>query len=423
MLLTQLNAAEIPAVYRDFADFVGENHWRNRVSQLEAEIRGNRFLGDFLRKENSVAYQLTELADMRQRLGHVPISEVNNQRRFATMAFAAQVLSIVQARPAPAAEQFRRRVHDALKKPEAMRGLRLELSAATHFTRRSTKLAWPEMSGLGTFDLLVPELGPNGLEVECKSIGEDKGRRIHKRDALDFYGLLWPYIKPILADLSDGISAVLTLPGRLPEKHAQRVALAQAFAKAVSKRTSVPLIQDAEVRITEFDVAELGDIYGGHVSAHARAFLERISQTHNRETAVIGSRVGGALALTIQSEQDDTLLKAVFDTLSDSARRQLSGRRGAIFFVGLSGIEGGQLLELAKSDNGGSPSALQLAVSQFLSSGGRDHVVGVSFVSEGALRPGPEGTIDSGGTAYYFPKRQTSYWSDDFSGLWTPLDG
>lgn len=427
MLLTQLSTAQIPAIYQEFADFVGENHWRNRVNQLEAEIRGNRFLGNLLRKENALAYQLAELAELRRRFGGVPLSEVNNQQRYASMGFVAQVLSIVQARPTPLAEQFRRRVHDALKKPQAMRGLRLELSAATHFSRRSTKLTWPEMSGIETFDLLVPELGPNGLEVECKSIGEDKGRRIHKREALDFYGLLWPDAKPLLADLRTGISAVLTLPGRLPEKHAQRVALAQAFAKAISKRTPGPLVQGAEARIVEFDVAELGEIYGGYVSAHARVALERISQTHNRETVVIGSQAGGALALTLQSEQDDTLLKAVFDTLSDSARRQLSGQRGAIFVVGLSGIEGDQLLELAKSDKRGSPSALQLAVSQFLSGSGRDHIVGVAFISEGALRPGPEGAIDSGGTAYYFPKRQTPYWSEDFSGLWTPfvakLDG
>lgn len=422
MLLTQLSTAQIPAVYQEFADFVGENHWRNRVSQLEAEIRGNRFLGNLLRKENALAYQLAELADLRRRFGGVPLLEVNNQQRYASMGFAAQVLSIVQARPAPLAEQFRRRVHDALKKPEAMRGLQLELSAATHFSRRSTKLTWPEMSGIGTFDLLLPELGSDGLEVECKSIGEDKGRRIHKREALDFFGLLWPHAKPLLADLRTGISAVLTLPGRLPDQHAQRVTLAQAFSKAISKRDPGPLVQGAEARIVEFDVAQLGEVYGGDVSSHARAALERISQTHNRETIVIGSKAGGALALTLQSEQDDTLMKAVFDTLSDSARRQLSGKRGAIFVVGLSGIEGDQLLELAKSDNSGSPSALQLAVSHFLNGSGRDHVVGVAFISEGALRPGSEGAIDSGGTTYYFPKRQSTYWSEDFSGLWTPLD-
>lgn len=421
MLLTQLRTEQIPAVYQEFADFVGENHWRNRVSQLEAEIRGNRFLGHFLRKENALTYQLAELAELRRRFGGVPLLEVNNQQRYASMAFAAQALSIFRSRSAPLAEQFRRRVHDALKRPDAMRGLRLELSAATHFSRRSSKLTWPEMSGIGTFDLLVPELGPSGLEVECKSIGEDKGRRIHKREALDFYGLLWPHIKPLLADLRTGISAVLTLPGRLPDKHAQRVVLAQVFAKAISKKTSGPLIQDAEARIVEFDVTELGEINGGYVSAHTRVVIERITQTHNRETVLVGSQAGGALALTIQSEQDDTLLKAVFDTLSNSARRQLSGQRGAIFVVGLSGIEGDQLLELAKSDNSGSPSALQLAVSHFLSGSGRDHVVGVAFFSEGALRPGTGDAIDSGGTAYYFPKRQTPYWSEDFSGLWTPL--
>lgn len=424
MLLTELRTADIPDVYRDFAEFVGESHWRQRVKLLKSEIRGNRFLAEYLESENAIAYQLDHLAQLRTRFGAIPFAETNNRTIYPAISFAAQVLSMARASPRALAEQLRRRVHDAIKKPEAMRALRLELTAATHFARRGRKLSWPEMTGGGTFDLLVEDIGPQGLEVECKSIGEDKGRKIHKREALDFYGLLWPHVQPTIRGLRTGLSAVLTLPGRLPERHADRVGLARDFGRVIFQGNDASLHDGAGVRVREFDPTLLGDIPNGQPREQVRAAIDEVSGTQNRQTMVVGTSAGGALALTLQSTQDDALLKAIFDTLSDSARRQFSGRRGAMFIVGLHGLGGDQLLSVAQQDQdpGQTPSALRMAVSRFLSSSDRDHVVGVGFLSEGAIQPLEHGLVESSGTTYYFPKRESPMWSEDFAGLfsWLP---
>lgn len=80
-----------------------------------------------------------------------------------------------------------------------------------------------------------------------------------------------------------------------------------------------------------------------------------------------------------------------------------------------------QLLSVAQQDQDASqsPTALRIAVSRFLSGEGRDHVVGVGFLSESGLQPLGVGLVESGGTAYYFPKRESPKWSDDFGGLFT----
>lgn len=423
MLLTELRTSEIPEVYREFSEFIGANHWRYRVKQLKDEIRGNRFLREFLQHENSIAYQLEHLAVLRTRHGGIPPAETNSPQIYPAMSFAAQVLSMAHASPRPLAEQLRRRVHDAFKKPEAMRALRLELTGATHFARRGCRLTWPEMTGSGTFDLLVEDVGHDGLEVECKSIGEDKGRKIHRREALDFYGLLWPHIKPIIRGLNTGLSAVLTLPARLPKRHVDRVRLARNFALAVFAGSRSVLRDGAIVRVKEFDSSILGAIQNGLPREEVRAVIDNVSGTDNRQTMVVGTRAGGALALTLQSAQDDTLLKAVFDTLSDSARRQFSQRRGGMFIVGLHGIRGDQLLSVAQQDDDPyqSPTAIRLAVSRFLGGAGRDHVVGVGFLSEGALQPRESSLLETAGTAYYFPKRESPKWSEEFSGLFSWL--
>ncbi|GAA0426305.1 hypothetical protein ACFOY5_14735 [Massilia aurea] len=61
---TEMHTRDIPAPYHCFESEVGENHWRNRVAQCKVEIKGNEFLGNYLRGENSIAFQLGHLGDL-----------------------------------------------------------------------------------------------------------------------------------------------------------------------------------------------------------------------------------------------------------------------------------------------------------------------------------------------------------------------
>lgn len=143
-----------------------------------------------------------------------------------------------------------------------------------------------------------------------------------------------------------------------------------------------------------------------------RNVLDEVTKTKNREIMIIGTKAGEALALTVQSNQDDTLLKALFTTLKNSAKKQLSGSRGGIFVVELHGLEGEQLLSIVTQDkdfNSQQPAALRIGASKFLSSNDRDHVVGVGFISNSGILPKHNTFIDTGGAAYYFPKPESPF--------------
>jgi len=90
--------------------------------------------------------------------------------------------------------------------------------------------------------------------------------------------------------------------------------------------------------------------------------------------------------------------------------------------AGFDGLDSEQLLSIARQDNDPQfpPTGLKIKVSRFLSSHNRDHVVGVSFLSRSVLRLVADGIVDSGGTAYYFPRRESPFWHDDFSGQFAP---
>lgn len=421
MLLTELTTADIPELYQRFARVVGDKHWKKRVSALKAEATGNRFLADYFQAENGIAFQLERCRNLATRHGDIPQAEAENEGLYSAISFAAQVLSMMDISPREYAERLRRRVRGALNNPDDMRALQLELTAATHFVRRGHDVVWPEMSGLGTFDLLVENIGDAVLEIECKSISDDKGRRVHRRDVLEFYNSISPHLKPIQKGLTTGLSVVLTVPGRLPTRFKDRKALAKRTSQQILAGRSAKFDDGSAIKISEFDVTCLGNLVNGLRRDILRAAIDDVTATSNRDALIIGARTGGVLALAAQSAADDTLMDSTFNTLSTAAKKQFTGTRPAIFIVGLNGLNGEELLSIAHQDLDPAqhPTLLRRAVSKFLSGQGRDHVVGVGFLSRSAFLPMSNATVDSGGTAYFFPKRESTYWHDDFSGLFS----
>lgn len=418
-LLTELNTADIPFVYRRFAEVVGERHWRHRVGQIKAAIKGNRFLADHYHRENAIAFALERCGTLIAQFGRLPDDPAATRVLYPAISFAAQVLSVMDLATPLEADRLRKRVKGALNEPDAMRGYLLELGTATHFARRGHKLQWPEMVGLGTFDLLVTDLAESGLEIECKSISEDKGRSVHRYEALVFHSLLLPELAAIRKNLKVGLSVVLTVPGRLPTRHAALALLAKRVKQQINSASSATLDDGTSIRISEFDPTQLGEVVRDHRLKVVRPLIESVTGTKNREGMLLGSDAGGAIAFVVQSEVEDDFMDATFETLSDAAKRQLTRTRPGILIVGFDGLDGDQLLSIAGQDSDASqpPTALTLRASKFLSSGHRDYVVGIGFLSRSELMPAADGMVDSGGTAYYFPKSESPFWHEDLRGI------
>ena len=417
-LLTELHTADIPEVYQRFVDVVGAGNWAHRVAQMKAAMKHNRFLEAYLYGENEIAFGLDRCGDLIKRFGRLP-NDAADRVLYPAISFAAQSLSMMDLATRVEGERLRKRVAGALKDPNAMRALRLELSVATHFVRRGHRLQWPEMVGGGTFDLLVTDMGNDGVEVECKSVSDDKGRNIHRREALEFHHLMTGELAHIRKTLKIGLSVVLTMPGGLPTRHADRQALAKRVGRQIAIGHGVQLEDGADIRISEFDLARLGNVANDRRIEVVREVIQDVTSTQNREGMLTGTDAGGALAFVVQSAVEDDFMDATFKTLSDAAKRQLTGKRPALLIAGFDGLDGEQLLSIAQQDRDANeqPTALAIKVSRFLAADHRDYVVGVGFLSRGALRPVTDTVVDSGGTAYYFPKRESPFWHDDLGGL------
>lgn len=293
-----------------------------------------------------------------------------------------------------------------------MSGLRLELSIATHFLRRGCSLIWPEFSdqssGKPSFDLLVEDLGTDGLEIECKSVSNDKGRRIDGETVAEL-ALLVKQQMPFASDLTQGLAVVVTVPDRLPRHATERKALLKAIARQVMMGESGVLQDGTHVDLRDFEANVAAQL--NERDPALRQVLEAVTQTKNVPTLVIGKRGHGALVVAFQSARSDTFLNEVFDTVADAAKRQLSGRRAGLVVVGLEAIDAAALKSLAQHDHAASndPSALRLYVSRLLNRADLSHLVGASFGSKGNLIDGAQ-ALTTDGSSYNFFKEESPFW-------------
>lgn len=168
-----------------------------------------------------------------------------------------------------------------------MRAIQLELSAATHFTHRGHSITWPEMENGGCFDLFIQDMGIDGLEVECKSISNDKGRKIHRDDAREFHSLVHKKLNPAIRNLNTGLVAVLTIPSRIPSLFKQRQELAQHVIESILSARSANFDDGSDIRISEFDVSAING-FNLPKPVLARETIDKLTETTNREAEIIG---------------------------------------------------------------------------------------------------------------------------------------
>lgn len=412
MPATQMTTAEVPQTYQRLADTIGAEHWQAAVAQQEGAIRANPFLGDYLRSEYAIAYQLEWLRRTVAKFGTVPHEVFNDPCIFPALAFAAQTLRVLEISSANHGRAFVKRVRTAFSSSTEMHGLRLELQAATHFIRRGHRVTWHRSKNEGSFDLLIDDLGATGLEIECKSISEDKGRRIHRLDAREFWGELIKDLAGVVRNVRSGLAVVLTVPYRLPKTADERRALGREVIARILAGSGATLGGGADVRICPFDPAKMDAATEKSRNA-LKAAIDAATGTFNREATVFKTPSGGTMAFVMQSAVEDDVLNQMFATLRDSAARQFTCKRGALFWVALQGIDADQLLSL--SAPGEHPTALQLGVSDFLREA-PDHIVGVVFSSKSALIPMVDGDTDSGGTTIFFLEEESPFWDTSFRG-------
>ncbi|CAB3731828.1 hypothetical protein LMG22037_05646 [Paraburkholderia phenoliruptrix] len=430
ILETDVYLSSAPRLFQRFVTVIEDRHWLRRVKLLKDHSKRNDFLRAHHASENAIAFQLNTCSELSKKYGHLRPEDVEQHGLMPALGIMTQVLSLQDGLPAPQRKALIGRVRGTLSNPEDMRAFQLEMMVATHFGLRGNLVRWPELEPDhptvrgATFDLLIEDIGESGLEVECKAVSHDKGRTIHRAGALTFYEELRHELAPLSGEIRTGLVVIVTVPDALPAARDGQRELASRVHSQVIAGSSATFDDGVQVRIEPFDMARLRDVEIRPDTPAARAVVDSVTGTRNRGALVMGRRNVGAILVVVQSMKDDSLMSAVFDTARVAARRQLTAQRPGIVLLGFNGIEADQLASIAQQDSDPSqpPTAARVAVSEFLGSSGRAHVVGVGFLSRNELTRRADGQMDHGGLSYYFHNEPSPFWRPDFRGMFGVTD-
>jgi len=258
---------------------------------------------------------------------------------------------------------------DALKND--FRSIEHEMHVATHLVARGYDIEFTDIESKARYDFLATK-GARQIEIECKTIGYDQGRKIHLGDFNALAERLYPICRTYVDQQRESKLIILSMRERL---HTNDDLLARICS----------YVRD----ILEFgrDHAEDCELSLQCRTYHAtrlppdeatlRKQTEDLLQSHQFQLFLFGDSVS-AVVFIAHSQRRDQVLSYMYRQMKGAAD-QFTGSRPAIVCVQVEGIYPDEWRSLATN------SSLQVMTNRYLRSPSRSHVHSVAYNSMGWL--------------------------------------
>lgn len=386
------------------------------MAKLREVISGNIYAEDFLREDNQLCFALVELQGIWDRFGLFPRTLRRKRHLFFAMAFVTQTVSLIKALGEKEGKRLANRIVGAIKSsPEDVRALQVELATATHFLQSGLTVSFADASRSERFDLLVSGAGEADLEVECKFISQDKGKKVHRADLHEFYKLVVPHVDEYLA--REGVNAIVevVVPDRFPASQAGKFSISESVRAVLNGADLKANEFVSAIKVIQHDLEGVSALPSS--KGLNRDLIDAITGTRNENALVRESRDGRKSILIVRSAKESALLSSIYETLSDSSKKQFTRTRPAMSVALFHGISIDGLVAIAGHDEG--VDSLQVIASRLINR--QPHLISVWFMSESELS-GPEaGETRSGGAVYHFKNTNSPFWKEGYDLHISPM--
>lgn len=399
-----------------FREIIKKDELTTTLNKFLAHSKGKPFAERYFRENYDTGIKLDQCFNQLESEGQISESFIVSIGAERAIRLATQSLQLIDYCAPAHRKALISRVNKSLTIPKDGKAYALELSVATSFSARGHKVVWPELlpdfNHSSTCDLLIPDLGENGLEVECKAIMEDTGSLIKKEQMRFFQDELDIEYSAKLSDLNGGYAIVVKSQdaSKLLQTRLMRKALLERVFDVIE--TGVPANEDDALSIT-VEAFDHRPINNGELDLHSPEGANFIAQfsksSENLSSAWIGSNGGVLIVFPGTSRQK--FEKSVHETAKEAVKKQLSGERPGVIFMGVP-FTPDNLRTVARRtiDGGGSNTLVEIA-RKTLDGQKREHLIGIFFLSESEeLRTGSN-SVQVSSQAYFFANEKCRFTS------------
>lgn len=376
-----LNSDQAPEFLGRFLAILGPEIWVKRYRALEEQTKSNVLLVPFFEERHSLVLTLGRLVEAAKRLGVVPI-DTSDPQVYALMSFVAPVVMLHKQLNATAKARIAGMLRDGLNTDRGLLPFKSEIDTATHLTQKGFDLEFPDLEGKAGFDFLARREDME-VEVECKTVSGDVGRKIHRRHMLELSFRLESTVSRVLRRRTDLLVAVVRLPSRLYGHVPKLIELVDVVSGAlrmgedfVGPDPCTVELQAIPIPDTPFGLAAVSE-------PALRQFLVQRLGKPNPHALFAFTPERSAVAIVVESRQPDKVVAGLMRELRDSAKTQFTATRPGVLVVQFLDLQPAGLVEVAtrQSANRSKAPMLQVATNDFFDSPGRSHIHSIVYRS------------------------------------------
>jgi hypothetical protein len=181
-IVPEIRGTDFTDVFGRFLAITGIEPWERRIDSIRQQLNQNRFLEPFL-MERHAELAFFHLMESRARTGELPLTIVGSGQ-YQPYAFITTLASTYDRLNTVGQVYLRGRLLKGLGDNDGLLSLQHEISTAAALMLQGFDVDFWDMESRGRFDFLPHRAGTE-IEVECKMVSGDLGRKIHPRKMVE----------------------------------------------------------------------------------------------------------------------------------------------------------------------------------------------------------------------------------------------
>jgi hypothetical protein len=416
--LTDASPEELPYFLSRFIQIVEFDKLRRRLIHLQErseDIAWRAFSFERLGMEMALAHTL----NYKRVTGRFP-DILKSPDHYRIFSFMATVVKIYDRLSQMGKTRLRGELKKALDQEDGFNSLAFEMRIATQLIRSGFDLTFSDLEGLSRYDFLASKKDKI-LEIECKFISPDIGRKIHQRKFHQLAEAIKPALDAAIATSNvGGVLVDIRLPDRLNVQVEEVAKLRDAVTQALLANENTQTATFSVAR-RNFNISMSPLRHGKHyphLLTEMKDFVETKLEVSNPHIMIRGElRRNAAVIISVSSRKSDTVLDSIHSKALRSAADQLTGKNTGIVCMHFSALTEREIQELSAI-----PSGLTGIIYKTLKN--RPHIHGVTLMTSGTVQSSkspiilaPEITTETGKVITFLNPANVEHEDDIFSSI------